>query len=127
MINLKNKLIILLLISNVALANVANANDIQLITKGTPAPYDGFLMDNEKALSIRNQELDLGLANKKLDINTQINTLLQDSLNKSNQQVNNLNTELLNVQSSTKWENAVFFVAGALITGTIAYGIYKTR
>lgn len=122
MINLKNKLLLLLLISNIALAN-----DIQLITKGSPSPYDGFIMDNEKALNIRNQELDLGLANKKLDINTQINSLLQDSLNKSNQQVNNLNTELVNIKSNTKWENAVFFVAGALITGTIAYGIYKTR
>jgi hypothetical protein len=118
------KIIALLLILSIQSAISEEAVPLQ---KGQPAPYTGYEIDQAKVISIRN----LGIDNdSKTRINsnlTQENALLQQRVTNAQQESAALSKQLAEQRDTSFFSKAGYFIAGALVTGLIGYGVYKTR
>jgi len=124
--------ILLIFLTAISLNNKALADEVQYLSKDSPAPYTGILIPVEKAQELRKDALDLQITkqinlsltrsvdlykaneelyDKKITLLNDYNLKLSEALNKSN------NTSTL--------EKAFYFGLGAVIVGFTSYGIYK--
>lgn len=118
---MKKLLILILLISNITLAE-----DAVQLGKGQLAPYDGFLLPKEKIIELKNQDLDFQYLNKE---NANLKLIQVDYEKRLNLYIdqNDKLSKRLTESDTGFFEKAGMFVLGSLITGLIGYGVYKTR
>lgn len=118
---MKKLLILILLISNITLAE----DSVQL-GKGQLAPFDGFLLPKEKVIELKNQDLDnqfLKKTNQNLElINQDYEKRLTLYINQNDKLAKRLTESDTNIL-----EKSGYFLLGAVITGVIGYGVYKTK
>lgn len=120
--------LILLLIPNLIFAN-----EVKYLKVGDPAPYEGYLFtsDHEKRYRLLDQEQDY---QKQINISlTNINksyqsneTVMQQRIENQQQQISHLNDRLSDSKDGFL-SKAAYFVFGAILTGFIAYGVYRTK
>lgn len=127
---MKTWLIILTIVSNSFFAHAEEG--VTSITKGTPAPYDGVLLNNDKANQLRKDLLDL-------DTEKELNKSLQRSMDfykikdeYSSNQINilleqnmKLNGALNSELNNDKYQNLLWFSLGVLATGLSVYAAQK--
>jgi len=116
---MKNLLIFLIIVnSNITYADMATP-----IKAGQTAGYDGVLLDNEKAISIRNDLLERDSLKRQVDIYKQLDVLSQTQLDKLLSNTKSLNDELLKQRSP--YEPYIWFGLGVLATGLSIYAAKK--
>lgn len=109
--------------------NLCMANEVKVLKKGEVAPFDGVLFTKELERQIRNERIvadeKIKLLNELNDLSSKENEILKSRLELYQKKT----TELLDmnnkVESSTFIKSAGYFLAGALITGVIGYGVIQ--
>ena len=104
--------------------------DFDFIEKGQITPYAGYLItpEREKKLRLMNEEFNLYKAleesNKKLTIlNESHIVVLTERLKLAQDENQRLADRVIKVEDNSFWKSALFFAAGALLTGVIAVGV----
>jgi len=122
-----NRIILLVTIVSLFSNYLAFGDDeATTLAKGQPAPFSGFLITREKAEKIRLMDLNLQFQTKRGDIlQTQVN-LLQDQNNKNIEHISNLSSTIAESKSDNIYGKIGFFVLGAVLTGFVSYGIYRS-
>ena len=124
-------LIILSIILNSTL--VFGNTEVSYLSKGSPAPYDGYLFTQEKTQSVRTQLLevdDLKAINLSYQRSVDLYKLNQDSYSKQVDILLSQNTKLTEslqkASGVTIYEKVGYFIAGILATGLAIYGAKQT-
>lgn len=115
----KLALIVSLLISVNCFAQVAT------VRKGELVPYDGVLFSKDKELKLREMREECAIDKKKVELFTKMSELSQKEVDVLTQRVDNYRKEVRENRQASDFEKAVYFFAGALITGVISYGVVK--
>ncbi len=112
------KLLLILLLSNVALA-------ADPITKGDKAPYDGVIFKHDEAVTLKKDLIDLDMLNKQRDIYKQNEAIMSSQVDLWRNQALNLSKELTKEKHSF-WSNTAFFFLGAAATTVIVFGVRRS-
>ncbi len=128
------KLIITVLLMTAFTIQAAFSNQSVDLSKGTPAPYDGVLLDKERANSVKNELIEKDyLQRSNESLNKSIN-LYKDNENILNQKSDILlkqNTDLIKnlneSRSVSTWEKVGFFILGVAVTGAAVYGASRLK
>lgn len=123
-----NQLLMKLLICLTVVSNASLAQEVVLIEKGTPAPYRGVLMTEDKAKVIYNQLADCDkckLLNKSLEESIQLyqkneSLYLKEIVEVRDQNVI-LQSALENSKSTNFWEKALWFGFGIITTSVVVF------
>lgn len=109
--------------------NICFASEVKVLKKGESAPFDGVLFTKELERQIRNDKI---VADEKIrlltdlnDLNTKENKLLLSRLELYQKKTIELLDSNSKTESHSFFKNASYFVAGALITGFIGYGVIQ--
>jgi hypothetical protein len=122
---MKKLVALILLISSPVFGDV----NVQYLTKGTPAGFDGYLFTPSMEQSFR-------LTDAQLDYQKQINAELtsvnlsyQDEVSVANERINNQQAEIkeLNAKVNPFFGKEFYFVLGAVLSGLIGYSVYRTK
>ncbi len=115
------KLINLLLIS----AILCPAKEVKFITKGSVAPYDGYIFDLEAEQFNQSELLEKDNLKKQVSL-FQENEKIYISNSQMWQTVATQNTErLVKMESNTFWQNTLFFGLGVIATSALAIGLSR--
>ena len=132
---LKKNLLILLIASSVLSGNVKAdiIPDAYYLTEGEKAQFSGMLIPTEtvqelrkSVMELQNQQLVSSSLQKSVDLykaNEELYDVKVTTLSKRNDY---LAASLYSAKSTSMWVNAAFFGLGALLTGTLSYGIYTS-
>ncbi len=109
--------------------NIALADQVKVIKKGDPAPFDGVLFTKELEKEIRNNlsiaDDRIKLLNKINDLNNKEIEILSNRLElyqKKSLELSDINSK---IENTTFIKNVGYFLAGAVITGFIGYGVVQ--
>lgn len=103
--------------------------NVQYLTKGSPAAFDGYLFTPGMEQSFR-------LTDAQLDYQKQINAELtavnlsyQDEVNVMNERITNQQAEIkeLNSKVNPFFGKEFYFVLGAVLSGLIGFSVYKSK
>lgn len=115
-----------IIISILLVSQIAVADDAIFLDVNKPAPFAGFLLSKEKVISLRNNDIDLTFLKKEND-NLKIEvTDYQARLDNYKTENKDL-AERLQKSNTSFFERTGFFILGAILTGSIAYGLYKVK
>lgn len=118
-----NKLIIFLLIALTPLNSLAD--DAKFLEKGQAAPYDGFLLDREKAAKVRLLDIDYQEVLKTKDYLQKDNEVYVQRLDNMKNYNDRLAKENVELRENSIWSKLGFFVLGALVTTGIAFSVSR--
>lgn len=96
------------------------------LTKGQAAPYTGYEITPDQAVKVRNLSIDNDTASHINSNLTQENALLNTRLTNAQTQNESLSKQLVETRDSSFLSKAGFFILGAVITGAISVGVYRT-
>lgn len=116
-------IIILTLIFNVS----GHTDDRPSITlnQGDKAPYPGVLVDIARVQRIDTLQLDYDHLVKVSSLKDQDIEILNDRIENANQSVKDLSSKLTQTDNSSHTKEIIMFCLGAVITGTVSYGLYR--
>lgn len=103
---------------------LARADQVQAINKGEPAPFQGFIMDRERADAIRNNDLDKQYTGKENGYLKKDNELLNQRVNLAQTQIDSLSKQVVEGKDNF-WTKAGFFILGAAVTTGLAFGVSR--
>lgn len=109
--------------------NICMADQVKVLKKGEAAPFDGVLFTKELEKEIRTNQI---IADEKVKLlsrinelnNKEIDVLLNriDLYQKKSLELSEMNSK---IEDTAFIKNAGYFLAGALITGFIGYGVIQ--
>ncbi len=109
--------------------NLCFAEDVKVVKKGEVVPFDGVLFSKELERQIRNDKIILEEKVRILksinELNIEHNSVLSSRLDLYQKKTTQLIEMNDKIEKSTFIQNAGYFVAGALITGFIGYGVIQ--
>lgn len=110
--------------------NICYAEQVRVVKKGETVPFDGVLFTRELEKDVRSN---LEMYKAKVEVLTKIDELNNkeiDILTKRLDLYQKKSTELadknVEIESNSFVKNTGYFLAGALLTGLIGYGVVKT-
>lgn len=118
------------LIITLILSTVSNSfadGDAVYLPKDNKAPFDGFLITPDKAEKVRNMDIDLQIKTRQLKGEQDVNAILTQRLDFSQKETDSLSKRLIESRDESIFTKAGYFILGAVVTGGLAYGIYKTK
>lgn len=115
-------LIVLLSYSISALAD----DSVLSISKGTPAPFDGYLINQERAERFRALSIELDFTNKSLDIVKQQNKLLTEQLDLSSKHMIDLNKQITEAKDNSLLSKIGMFILGAGTATLLTFAVSQT-
>lgn len=121
---------VLLLLLTPLLLNIQSGNTDEgavHMNVGDKAPYEGYEITPAQAAKVRNQTIDLSLQQHLNSNLTQENALMGERITNAQQQNDRLSKELVETKDNSFFSKAGFFVLGSLVTGAIAYGVYRSK
>lgn len=119
------KLLSLLLVISAIIPPLGISKEVKFISKGTVAPYDGYIFDLEAEQFNRLELMEKDNLVKQLSLFKE-NEKIYQSNSLMWQNVATQNTErLVKMESNTFWQNTLFFGLGVLVTGALAIGLSK--
>jgi len=123
------KLLIATILTLIFTIQVALADTAVNLSKDQPAPYDGVLLDKEKADKIRDELIDkdaLEKTNESLNKSINLYRSNEDILNNQKGMLINQNIELTKALNDTRetsgWTKVGYFLLGVAVTGVAVYG-----
>lgn len=121
-------ILLTIFVSNIAFAQ----EDVTVIKKGTPAPYDGILLTEDKARELRNYKIERDnykLLNESLErsivLHTRNENIYQTKINLLLEQNDKLAKSLYDAKDTTNLERIMYFSIGVIATGFAVYGATK--
>lgn len=96
------------------------------LNKNEVAPYDGYEITPQQAIKVRNLSIDNDMEHHVNADLAQENSLMNQRLTNAQQQNESLSKQLVETKESGFFSKVGFFVLGAVITGGLAYGMYRT-
>lgn len=109
--------------------NLCFAEDVKVVKKGEVVPFDGVLFSKELERQIRNDKIILEEKVRILksinELNIEHNSVLSSRLDLYQKKTTQLIEMNGKIEKSTFIQNAGYFMAGALITGFIGYGVIQ--
>lgn len=110
-------------------SNLCMAQDVKVVKKGEPVPFDGVLFTKELEKSIR---MDMQISEKKIETLSKLNELNEkeiDILTKRlvlhQEKTREMADREVEVENSTFWKHTLYFISGAILTGLISYGVNR--
>lgn len=126
------KKILTVMLISLTVVNSSFANQAIDVKAGQAAPYDGVLLDKEKANEIKNELIDKdGLTQINLSLNKTIELHQKntDTLNQSNAILMDRNLDLTKELNSSRelstFTKVLYFVGGVALTGAAVWGASK--
>jgi hypothetical protein len=111
----------------------ADQGDVAQLSKGQAAPFDGLLLSNDKAKTIKQELLDKdqldainASLNKSLDLYKSNEQIYTDKVNILSSQNTDLAKSLNDARTTSNWEKALWFSIGFLVPMAAFYGIRST-
>jgi len=111
------------------ISNLAFAQNVIELNKGSPAPYNGYLFTPAETLKLKNtsQERDgFKLLNDSLTSSLNTSTEMVTELKTENNDLlthnNQLSTDLQSARSTSEFTKVVWFALGIFATGFAVYG-----
>lgn len=101
--------------------------EVTTIKAGQAAPYSGVLFSKDAELKLREMREEYQIEKKKTELLTKINDMSQKEIDILMQRVDNYRGQVIQNKKSTDLERALYFVAGALITGFVSYGVIQAN
>jgi len=122
------RLIILLLIST----NVFSAPEIRKISKGQCVDIDGYVINSEMEVLFRqvneekklSEKLNISLKDLQVETDKTVD-ILKKRLDNSTEENDRLFERLNNQEKQTMLMNALFFIGGAVLAGSVAIGVSR--
>ena len=118
------KLIVCFMLTIVCLNNTF-ADNVVFLDKDKPAPFAGYLMDQEKVDKIRLLNIDYQEALKTKEYLQKDNDLYAKRLDNLTQYNDKLATEVVSLRENSIWSKIGFFILGAAVTTGVAFGVSK--
>jgi hypothetical protein len=101
--------------------------EVTTVKAGQVAPYSGVLFSKDAELKLREMREEYQIEKKKTELLSKINDMSQKEIDILTQRVDNYRGQVLENRKSSDLEKAVYFLAGALITGFVSYGVIKAN
>src|SRR5574343_1303427 len=108
------------------------AQNVVTVKKGDVVPFDGVLFTKEKELQIRQDILEKEALDKKVKLLEELGKVQEEEIDLANKRINNYRKQIteyadreVRTESREFWKSALYFTAGALITGAIGYGVIR--
>lgn len=98
---------------------------VKYIDQGTPAPFSGYLMNDERAKRVRDISIDLESTKKINALLTEEKGILTQRLTESKEHIDYLSKELISTRDMSFLPKAGYFLLGAVLTGLVSYGAAK--
>lgn len=92
------------------------------LPKGSTTPFDGYLIDQEKADKVRNNKIDLDTANKIIESYKNEELFWQERLKNSRDSEQAMAKRLVDMQDNSVFSKVGYFVLGAAAATLVAYG-----
>jgi septal ring factor EnvC (AmiA/AmiB activator) len=96
------------------------------ISRGEIAPFDGYLINQERAERFRTLGIELQFVNKNLQLVSEQNVLLNDQLNLASKQIGDLNKQLTDVKDTSLLSKIGMFVLGAGTATLMAFAVSRS-
>lgn len=109
------------------LISINSYSQVSTVKKGETVPYDGVLFSKDKELKLREMKEECSIDKKKVELFTKMNELTQKEVDVLTQRVDNYRKEVRENRKTSDLEKAIYFFAGALLTGAISYGVVKAN
>lgn len=97
------------------------------LDKAQLAPYDGYEITPQQAIKVRNLSIDNDMEHHVNADLTQENSLMNQRLTNAQTQEASLSKQLVEQKDSGALSKIGMFVLGAVTTGLISYGIYRSK
>jgi hypothetical protein len=121
------KYLLLLLLSLNAIAQ-----DVVTVKKGDTVPFDGVLFTKEKELEVRKEVLEKDFLQKKASLLEELGKVQKEELDISNKRIEiyqaraqEMADREVKSESREFLKNALYFTAGAVLTGVLGYGVIQ--
>jgi hypothetical protein len=118
-----------LFLSALIMCNMCFAQPVTPVKKGEQVPFDGILFTKEKEKEVRTalevSEKRVITLSKLNDLNNAEISILTDRLELYQKKSKELSDRESRLQDSSFLKNSLYFIAGALITGVIGYGVVR--
>lgn len=121
------KYLLLLLLSLNAIAQ-----DVVTVKKGDAVPFDGVLFTKEKELEVRKEVLEKDFLQKKASLLEELGKVQKEELDISNKRIEiyqaraqEMADREVKSESREFLKNALYFTAGAVLTGVLGYGVIQ--
>lgn len=101
--------------------------EVTTLKKGDIAPYGGVLFSKDAELKLREMREEYQVEKKKTELLSKINDMSQKEIDVLTQRVDNYRGQVMQNKKSTDLEKVVYFLAGALITGFVSYGVIQAN
>lgn len=108
------------------------AQDIVVLKKGEPAPFDGVFFSKEAEVKLRQVALDKQALEKQNLTLKDLAVFYEDQSNIMRQRISvqqdqniNLSKQLYDQRSGNFWENAMYFGIGVFVTGAMSYAAFQ--
>jgi len=109
------------------LISLNSFSQVTTLKKGELAPYEGVLFSKDKELKLREMREECAVDKKKVELFSKMNELTQKEVDVLTQRVDNYRKEVRDNKKISDLEKAVYFFAGALLTGVISYGVVQAN
>jgi len=104
------------------ITSTAFADKSTYLDQGSITPYDGFLLDRDKASKVRLLDIDLQEAIKTKEYLQKDNDLYIQRLENVSKENDKLATQLTESRDTSFWSKIGFFLIGSAVTTAIVYG-----
>lgn len=101
--------------------------EVITVKAGQVAPFSGVLFSRDAELKLREMREEYQVEKKKTELLTKINEMSQKEIDILTQRVDNYRGQVVQNKRSSDLERAVYFLAGALITGFVSYGVIQAN
>lgn len=122
-----------LIILILTIQSVFAEDSVKYVNIGDPAPFSGYLFSVEKEKRLRLMDQEFDLCNRKSELLSQYATKQEQIMLLSDKkialyetQIDRLSKQVVEQRDATFWQNAFYFIGGAVLTGVIAYGYSRT-
>lgn len=98
---------------------------VKYITKGEPAPYEGYIFSIDAELENRKTLIEHKFMVKQLDLYRANEDILNKQVDLWKGQSRLLSDQLVKKEQNTFWQNTLYFALGALVTTGLAFGVSR--
>ena len=99
--------------------------EIKIIKKGAPAPFDGFVVDAKQMKVFRQIDKDRKVLKEKEITLKDLGVVQEKRIKYFQDQADFYQTEMQAQQVKGWFKNTVYFLGGVAITGLISYGAWR--
>jgi len=120
---MKKTLLALMIIS--LLLSYARADEFEFLKKGTPAPFDGYIVTPEKERNLRLTNEQLKISEDTLKLQNEKISIYEKRLQIRDTQIDALSNRVVEQKDESFFTKAGMFILGAVVTTGIVYGVSR--